>query len=254
MTVLIVEDEKIAADHLAKLVGKYAETFRIIARMDSVKRTVEYLRQQPPPDLILMDIHLADGNCFEIFEQVSVESPIIFTTAYDQYAVKAFKVNSLDYLLKPINPDELDRALSKFERLRPVASPAPVIPPELLQRMIGEMGRTAYKERFLVKVGERLKTIQIADIQCFYSWQKGTFIQARPQRFAIDFTLDQVEELVDPAQFFRVSRKHLVRLEGIRDIVAYSGNRLLLLLDHPTEEEILVSREKVNSFKEWLDR
>lgn len=254
MDILIVEDEKIAADHLAKLLEKKEKTFRIIAKKDTIKQTVEYLQHQPPPHLIFMDVHLADGNCFEIFEQITVESPIIFTTAYDQYAMKAFKVNSLDYLLKPINPDELDRALSKFDRLHPTSVPMPALLPGLLQQMIGQMGRTAYKERFLVKVGERLKTIQIIDIQCFFSWQKGTFIQVGGQRFAIDFTLDQVEELVDPAQFFRVSRKHLVRLESIRDMVVYSGNRLLLLLEHPAEEEVLVSREKVAAFKEWLDR
>ncbi|GAB3194415.1 DNA-binding LytR/AlgR family response regulator [Pontibacter aydingkolensis] len=255
MRVLIVEDEKLAAERLANMLQTYDSSIEPVATSPSVRNTVELLRLKPQLDLIFMDIQLADGLSFEVFEQVPVEVPVIFTTAYDMYAIKAFKVNSIDYLLKPIDEEELQAALEKYKKLKLV----PVVPPSLgvleqaMQLLNG--GSQNYKSRFVVKVGEHLHTIAVEEVACFYSYEKATFLQTHAgKRYAIDYTMDQVEQVVSPQLFFRVNRGYLVSLKAVKDIVAWSNSRLKLELYYPTPAgEVVVSREKVQPFKAWLD-
>ncbi|GAA4397498.1 LytTR family DNA-binding domain-containing protein [Nibrella viscosa] len=254
MNVLIIEDEKLAAERLQQLVERLDEAITVLARVDSVKKAVQYLSATPPLDLIFMDIQLADGLSFDIFERVEVTSPVIFTTAYNEYAIKAFKVNSIDYLLKPIQESDLQQAYAKFRKLSPQESlsrqqESIVKLDEAFQRLTKQ-----YKSRFVVKVGEHLHFVPVEQIDCFFSRDKGTFIQRSDKRnLVIDYPLEVVEELVNPALFFRVSRKFIVNLNAIRDVVAYSNSRLRLFLKSGEPEEIIVSREKVQVFRDWLD-
>ncbi|CAD5266520.1 MULTISPECIES: LytTR family DNA-binding domain-containing protein [unclassified Imperialibacter] len=254
MKVLIVEDEKLSADRLAQMVRKIEPDVEILAQIDSVKRTVEWLANQPAPDLLFLDIQLADGLSFEIFERVEVRAPIIFTTAYDEYAIKAFKVNSVDYLLKPIDDDELKAALSKFNTLTKPSGGSSALPIDKLESLLAGLTKT-YKERFIIKVGDHLKSVEVADIDHFVSQEKATFAQNREgKRFIIDFTLDQAEALIDPLVFFRINRKYIVSFKSIKDIIAWSNSRLRLVLHNCDDTDVVVAREKVNAFKMWLDR
>ncbi|WP_439881014.1 LytR/AlgR family response regulator transcription factor [Pontibacter sp. MBLB2868] len=254
MRILIVEDEKLAADRLASLLKRIECTAEIVATTPSVRKTVALLNLKPQLDLIFMDIQLADGISFEVFDQVPVEVPVIFTTAYDSYAIRAFKVNSIDYLLKPIDEDELQAALEKFRKIRSHAAPPQLGALEQTLQLLN--GGKSYKTRFVVKVGEHLHTIPVEEAACFYSYEKATFLQTTAgKRYAIDYTMEQVESLVDPECYFRVNRGYLVKLKAVKDIVAWSNSRLKLELHHPTPAgEVVVSREKVNDFKAWLDR
>jgi DNA-binding LytR/AlgR family response regulator len=252
MTILIIEDEPLAAQRLEKLVQELVPEATIAAQLDSIARAVAWLNQHTP-DLILMDIQLADGISFSIFEQCTVQSPVIFTTAYDAYALKAFKVNSIDYILKPVDRDELGAALAKFQSTRQ-HRPADT---RLLLDNIGQamqMLTKRYKTRFVVKVGEHLKTIETEGILYFYSQEKTTFAHTRDARSHIlDHTLDQLEQVVDPARFFRVNRKYLVSAGSINDIISYTNSRLRLDLKGSQDREIIVARERVQDFRTWLD-
>lgn len=255
MRVLIIEDEKMAADRLTTLLHAYDASTDVLAQIDSVKKAVAWLLGNPPPDLILMDIHLGDGISFEIFELASVQSPVIFVTAYNEYAIQAFKVNSVDYLLKPLDKDSLFRALDKYRNLFRQSAPQPAWNADVLRQLVESYGHS-YKNRFIIKIGEHLKAVQTDEILYFFTRERGTFAQTTGQRrYLLDHTLDQVEQLVDPKQFFRINRQYLVRFEAIDDMVAYSNSRLRLLLKHADDHaEVVVSREKVNQFKAWLDR
>ena len=267
MQVLIIEDEKPAARHLTALLQKHDPTIEVLAQLDTVKKAVAWFNDHPAPDLVFLDIQLADGLSFSIFEQVTVTSPIIFTTAYDQYAVQAFRVNSVDYLLKPIGPDELAQALDKFWQHYGTASAQPAGQPPLwdsammrqIQRAISTMSQP-YKHRFVVKVGEHIRPIPVAEVLYFTSQDKVTFMQTRTdqkasgRRFIIDYSLDQVEAAVDPGRFFRISRQYIVSLEAVEDIITYSSSRLKLILRHCEDNQVLVSRERVATFRQWLDQ
>lgn len=249
MKVIIVEDEKPAADKLEKLVLKIDPAVEIMAKPDSVKSSVEWLQNNPSPDLAFMDIQLGDGLSFEIFEEAEVNYPVIFTTAYDEYAIKAFKVNSIDYLLKPIDQEELQQALKKFHQVQQKA-PDKLVFDKVMQRLTRE-----YKSRFLTKVGEHIKSILVDDIQCFYSMEKSTFVLTSEGRnYDLDYPLDQIELLIDPAKFFRISRKFIINIQYIKDIISYTNSRLKVKLMGDFSEELIVSREKVKDFKKWLDR
>ena len=261
MQVLIVEDEKPAARHLTAMLQKHDPTTEVLAQLDTVKKAVAWFSEHPAPDLVFLDIQLADGLSFSIFEQVSVASPIIFTTAYDQYAVQAFRVNSVDYLLKPIGPDELGQALDKFRQYHR-APAAPAVDRSLmanLQQAIGAM-MPSYKHRFVVKVGEHIRPVPVAEVLYFVSQDKVTFMQTRPERqpaarrFVVDYSLDQIEDMVDPRGFFRISRQYMVSLRAVEDIVTYSSSRLKLVLHHCDDHGVLVSRERVAAFRAWLDQ
>ncbi|KYG72359.1 LytR/AlgR family response regulator transcription factor [Roseivirga echinicomitans] len=256
MKVLIVEDESMAAKRLASLLEKINPEIEILAKLDSVKRTVNWLKENPQPDLLFFDIQLADGLSFEILEQVEVSSPIIFTTAFDEYAIQAFKVNSIDYLLKPIDPEDLENALEKYEaRFKPSAPVQKSGMDMMLIQQAMQMLTKQYKERFVVKIGEHIHTIPTAETAYFFSQEKATYLQTTEKnRYIIDYTMEQVEQLVDPQKFFRINRKYLVSLEAVKDIITYSNSRLRLILIHSDETDAIVSRDKVQDFKKWLDR
>lgn len=251
MKVLIVEDEGIAADRLIQLLEQLDASIEVVEHLDSVKSVVEWFESHATPDLAFFDIQLADGLSFEVFEQVEVSCPIIFTTAYDQYAIEAFKVNSIDYLLKPMMEADLQRALDKFQKQK---QPAQTVDISALMNLMQQQTKS-YKERFVIKVGEHLKSVLTEEVEIFLSENKATYLLSKDnKRFIIDFTLDQIQEAVDPKSFFRINRKYLIHIDGIRDIITYSNSRLKLELHHFNADDLIVSREKVVLFKEWLDR
>lgn len=249
--VLIVEDEPLSAQKLKQMLMHLLTDATVVACHDTVRSTVKWLSDNPHPDLAFFDIQLADGISFEIFEQTEVRFPVIFTTAYNDYAIKAFKVNSIDYLLKPIKEVDLDAAINKFRTgfyVRPANSEY-----QAFAKALNQLTST-YKSRFLVKVGDHLKMISTSDTALFYSLEKSVFMVINQgNEYALDFTLEQVASLIDPRQFFRVSRKHIVNMACIKDVVIWSGSRLKIKLSVPHAEEIVVSREKVQQFKAWLD-
>ncbi len=255
MNILIIEDEPLAAERMAELVKKYDASIEICAQIPSVKNAVEWLNNNPHPDLILMDIQLEDGLSFEIFEQVKVLCPVIFTTAYDEYTIKAFKVNSVDYLLKPVDYSELVAALNKFQTFFGPQNQKKADPDtHLYEKLLNQLGHK-YKNRFIVKVGQHIRSVPVDDIIYFYTTDKNSFICASSGRsYALDYSLDQIESLINPEVFFRINRKYLVNWNAIEDIQIYSGSRLKIVLKKASEEDMTVSREKVKEFKDWLDR
>jgi DNA-binding LytR/AlgR family response regulator len=249
MNCLIVEDEKAAADRLASLIKKCNPSIDIEGTVQSVKNAVQWLNAHQAPDLIFMDIQLADGLSFEIFEQTIIKAPVIFTTAYDEYALKAFKVNCIDYLLKPIDEGELKNAIARFKEKNPPRE----IPAQVFDSIMHSL-TNKYKNKFVLKVGEHIKVFATEEIQCFYSIEKNSFLQNNSGRdYAISYSLDQLEELVDPARFFRINRKYIVSSSSISSIVSYSNSRLLVKLNSNSSDELIVSREKVQDFKKWLE-
>ncbi|GAB3849159.1 LytTR family DNA-binding domain-containing protein [Hymenobacter terrigena] len=262
---LIVEDEPLAARRLADMLARQPEPLELLGTAESVAQAVQRLQAGPDPDVLFLDINLADGLSFEIFEQVAVRCPVIFTTAYDNYALQAFKVNSVDYLLKPIDADELAAALTKLRQRLPAAPAAALVPafdPALLAQLMQQMQQTAapaaasYKTQFVVRVGEHLKVVPLDQIAYFFSLEKATFLQTTEGRkFVVDYTMDQLETLLDPRRFFRLNRAYLAQQSAIQDIIHYTNSRLQTVLK-PTapDAQVLVSREKVNVFKSWLDR
>ncbi|WP_346856407.1 LytTR family DNA-binding domain-containing protein [uncultured Draconibacterium sp.] len=252
MKILIVEDEPLAAAQLAAHISALQPKAQIMAVCDTVKATVEWLKNNEAPELAFFDIQLGDGLSFEIFEQVEFTSPVIFTTAFDQYAIQAFKVNSIDYLLKPIDRADLEKALIKFEQLTlPKTSN---ITPVILQEIVSSLKTKNYKERFLVKVGTHLRVIETSDVLYFYSFEKGTYAKLTDGKdYLLDQSLELVEGIVDPKVFFRINRKYLVALKSISDVVAYSNSRLKLKVLQANDDDFLVARVKVKDFKSWLE-
>ena len=255
MKVLIVEDEQIAANRLEKLLLHSSRKIEVMAKLDTVKRVVEWLEINKSPDLIFMDIQLADGLCFDIFDLVEVSCPVIFTTSYDQYAIRAFKVNSIDYILKPLDPGELYNAINKFEFITHNYSEKTSPESLALHEAIKMLKQETYKERFIVKIGEHIKSISVDEIYYFVSEEKVTFAHTKEKRkFILDYTLDQLMELIDPKVFFRISRKYIISINGFEDIISYSTNRLKVQLKDNPAMDAIVSRERVQDFKRWLDR
>lgn len=257
MRVVIIEDEPLAAERLEQLIHQYESHINVIAKLDSVKGAVAWLKENPAPDLLFLDIQLADGLSFSIFDQVKLASPVIFITAYDNYAIKAFKMQSIDYLLKPTSYEELANAMDKFVKHYWKKTPsAPIkLDMESLRALLQTEHKT-YKSRFVVKQGEHIHPVPVSDILYFYSEDKATLFRTKTnQRFFLDFTLNELEDKVDPKEFFRVNRKFLCRFDAIDKIVTYSQRRIRLFMKHiPETEEVLVSREKVQEFKRWLDQ
>ncbi|PWL30650.1 LytTR family DNA-binding domain-containing protein [uncultured Roseivirga sp.] len=252
MKVLIVEDESMAAKRLTNLLLKLEPDIEILDQLDSVKTAVKWLSNNQA-DLLFFDIQLADGLSFEILNQVNIQTPIIFTTAFDEYAIKAFKVNSIDYLLKPIDPEELKHALEKFHQN--FRQPEPQQPNMAMLEQAMKMLTKQYKERFVVKIGEHIHTIPVNDTAYFFSQDKATFlVTEEKKRYIIDYTLEEVEGLIDPQDFFRINRKYLVSMRAVKDIVSYTTSRLRIILHQSDEMDAIVSRERVQDFKKWLDR
>lgn len=252
MKILIVEDEPLAAAQLAAHLSGLKPQSQIVAVCDTVKATVNWLQNNEAPDLAFFDIHLGDGLSFEVFDQIDFKHPVIFVTAYEQYAIRAFKVNSIDYLLKPIDRGELQKALTKFGNINSPKSSN--ITHDFLTEIVASLKKQNYKERFLVKVGTHLKVVETGDILYFYSFQKGTYLKLNDGKdYLLDFSLDLVEEMIDPLAFFRINRKYLVALKSILDVISYSNSRLKLKVKNPFDDDFLVAREKVNAFKSWLE-
>ncbi len=253
MKILIVEDEKLAADRLEKMIRRLQPEALLAGRATSVKAACTWLETQGAPDLAFLDIQLGDGLSFEIFERCPLHCPIIFTTAYDAYALKAFKLNSIDYLLKPIEEEELAAALKKYQQWQLPQGQVQLPEPVAYERT-GLQLTQQYKQRFLVKLGEQLHAIPVEEVLHCWNEEKATFLTARSgKRYLVEYSLNQLEELLDPKLFFRINRQVMLRLESIKNIVAYSGSRLKVILQHAENKEALVSRERVNEFKAWLD-
>ena len=252
MKVLIIEDESRAAKRLEQLLTDLPVAIEVVSIVESVEEGVEFLVNQPAVQLIFSDIQLGDGLSFEIFEKVKVSCPIIFTTAFDQYAIEAFKTNGIDYLLKPVEASDLRRAVKKAEQFSPSMSLE-----NILNLANSGLVNKNYKSRFVVKVGEKIKSIHVEDILAIYSHDKATFAFTKEGRkFVLDFSLDHIETLIDPNLFFRASRKFMIALHACEDITAYSNSRLKINvegLENPSGL-LVVARERVGEFKNWLDR
>ena len=250
MNIIIIEDEKPAARLLQRKVEKLGLEVKTL--LHSVEESTEWFSKNEHPDLIFLDIQLSDGLSFEIFEKVDIKSAVIFTTAYDEYALRAFKLNSVDYLLKPIDEDDLEVAITKFKNRIPKQ--------ELFQldfNQIREMFSNPfdkmYKKRFTIKIGQHLKVISTDEIECFFSENKGTYIHTFDNRnYLIETTLEVLERELDAKDFFRISRKFIISLKAIKEIVVYNNSILKLILPSYKEEEVIVSREKVADFKSWI--
>lgn len=254
MTALLIEDEYPAAERLEKLLRKLDPRLEIVGVLDSVETARRWFAEHPPADLIFSDIQLSDGLSFQIFEAFPAHSPIIFTTSYDEYAIKAFKVKSVDYLLKPIKLPELAEALEKFKRMRQEFSP--VAYASKIESLIEslELGRKAHKSRFLVRNGEQLIPIGLDQIAYFYTANELSCLVGRDGRqFLVDYTMEELEHLVDPTQFFRLNRQFIAQLTAIQKIHTYFNGKLKVELRPETAQEVLISREKAPAFKAWLE-
>lgn len=253
MNILIIEDEPQAAKRMETLVYELLPKARVLDKIDSVRKSVQWFRSHPAPDLALMDIQLADGISFQIFEMCEVKCPVIFTTAYDEYALKAFKVNSIDYILKPVDKTELQAALQKLEKLTSTSDGTRKLLSSI-EEVVHKLSRK-YKERFVIKVGEHLRAVEVKDILYFYSQDKTTFCHTNENRnHILDYTLEQLEDMIDSDVYFRINRKYFVRAEAIQDIISYTNSRLKLVLKNSQDNDVIVARERVQEFKQWLDR
>lgn len=259
MNILIVEDEDLAVEKLRKTLEKVDDSAQVIGVTGSISSSIDWLSNNPNPDLILMDIELADGQSFEIFERIRVKSPVIFTTSYDEYALRAFKVNSIDYLLKPVQTEDLEAALVKFREFRESFSQAPEHQTTNIEKLIRELQSQfqpkEYRKRFLVKHVQKLVSVEVETISYFYSEDRFSFFRTHDDRqFIVDYNMDELEDLLDPDDFFRISRSFIVSVRSVDQISDYFGNRLALQLKPAISKEVIVSREKVAAFKKWLGK
>ena len=252
MNVIIIEDEKPAARRLARMLKELEIEAKTM--LHSVEESLNWFQNNEHPDLIFLDIQLSDGLSFEIFEEIPVKSAIIFTTAYDEYALKAFKLNSIDYLLKPIDEDELAVAVEKYKSQQPKASNLQVNIDDIRRLLINPIDRK-YKKRFTIKIGQHIKIIHVDEIECFYSENKATYIHTKGNRnYLLDHSLEHWQDQLDPEDFFRVNRTFMVHINAIKDIISYTNSRLQLVMHTFNDLEIIVSRERVKDFKNWIDR
>ena len=250
MKVVIVEDEKLSADHLSLLLQRINSNIQIINYFDSVKTTTKAFEEGLQADLLFLDIHLADGKSFEIFTKIKLDIAIIFTTAYDNYAIQAFKQNSIDYLLKPISQKDLNYALEKYNNQQQIGNK------RLIDNIttVYEQLNKQYKSRFLVKIGQSISTVQTDDIHHFESQDSLSFLVTnKGSRYAIDYTLDQLEDTVSPKDFFRINRKSILHIKVIEKVNTYFNGRLSITTKLLKGDTNLVSRERVNDFRAWLD-
>lgn len=250
MNIIIIEDEKPAARLLQRKVEKLG--LQVNEMLHSVEEAVHWFQNNAHPDLIFLDIQLSDGLSFEIFETIDIKSAVIFTTAYDEYALRAFKLNSIDYLLKPIDEDDLEVAVNKF-KARTQTSQNLALDFEMIKKMLVNPVDKSYKKRFTVKVGQQLKLINIEEAECFYSQDKGTYIHTVDNRdYLLDTTLEQLENDLNPKDFFRLSRKFIIPLKAIKEIQMHTNSRLKVILPTYKDDEVIVARERVGDFKEWI--
>jgi len=250
MKILIVEDEALSAERLENMIMEIAPDYNILAKIGSVKEAVKWLTTNSV-DLIFLDIQLSDGLSFGIFDQVTVQTPVIFTTAYDKYAIKAFQLNSIAYLLKPIRKNELMESLQKYQTMK---SAFTIDFERLLANLQGK--KTEYKKRFLIQTGEKIRKVEITDIAWFYALDKGVYIRTyQNQSFPAESSLDSLEQQIDPCQFFRINRKYLVNMDAIANMVAWSRGRIKLELKPKADDEFdsVVSIDRASDFRKWLN-
>jgi len=258
MNVVIIEDENLTAKRLESLLHKYDPGIEVLNRIPSVAEAVDWLNEpnRPNIDLVFMDIHLEDDLGFRIFEQTDLNTPVVFTTAYDEYMIQAFKVNSIDYLLKPINYDELVAAIEKYKALKKQfgqASSAPDL--ETILNLIGRQKQTDYKDRFMITVGTKIRSIDTNDIAYFFLEEKVVFLVTKDGLILpVDYSLDKLTQLLNPKQFFRISRQYLVSLPAIQTIHTFSAGKLKLDLIPKTKQDVFVSGDRMTEFKEWLGK
>lgn len=254
MRVLIIEDEKPAAENLSHLLQRYDGNIEVVDVLDSIKSSVQWFSNPlNSVDLVFMDIHLSDGLSFEIFNKTQLNLPVIFTTAYNEYAIQAFKVNSIDYLLKPLDYDDLFRSLEKLESLRQnLSSVSQRLKLEELNEALLHYRKT-YKERFMVKLGERIKSVTSDKIVLFYAEGRTAFLlTTKGNRYIIDYKLEELEEIVNPSMFYRISRSFIVNINHIQDVLVHSNSRLKIQFEQDFDRDVIVSREKVSDFKNWF--
>lgn len=251
MKVIIIEDEKPSARRLKRMLESIDITTETM--LHSVEESIQWFNTNAHPDLIFLDIQLSDGLSFEIFDQVEVKSAIIFTTAYDEYALQAFKLNSIDYLLKPIDDEDLETAVAKYKTRLPQKTNIALDFEDIKKLLVNPIDRV-YKKRFSVKVGQHLKLVNIDDVECFYSENKGTYLYTTEGRnYLLDTTLESLENELEPETFFRTNRKFFININAIKDIISYTNSRLQIKLNHYNEDEVIVARERVKDFKDWLE-
>lgn len=251
MKVIIIEDEKPSARRLQRMLEKL--NIKVDTLLHSVQESIEWFQNNTHPDLIFLDIQLSDGLSFEIFETIKIKSAIIFTTAYDEYALQAFKLNSIDYLLKPIDDEELEAAVSQFKTQLPQKHTVSLDFNDIKKMLTNPIERE-YKKRFSVKVGQHLKLINIDEIECFYSENKGTYLfTSNGRNYLLDTTLEQLENELEPHTFFRINRKFFINIHSIKDMISYTNSRLQIKLKSYNDQDVIVARERVKAFKEWLE-
>lgn len=249
MTIILIEDEQPAARFLKRKIESLG--YEVLTMLHSVQDSINYFNENPVPDLLFLDIQLSDGLSFEIIEKCKISCAVIFTTAFDQYALKAFKTNSIDYLLKPIDNLELSDAIEKYKKNHNKLENFDF---DLIKKAIAGKIEKVYKSRFSVKIGEHLKIINVQDAVCFYSENKGSYFYSIEKRaYLLDLNLEELEDLLQPKDFFRVNRKHIININYIKDIISYTNSRLKIILNLYNQEEIIVSRERVSDFKKWLE-
>lgn len=257
MRIFIIEDEELAVKKLVKTLSSVDESAEVIGTADSIRSSVDWLKNNPAPDLILMDIELLDGQSFEIFNQVEVKSPVIFITSYDEYALKAFKVNSVDYLLKPVQKEDLKAALEKFKKMHAVAvAPAAGLDMESLIKGLQErLQPKESRKRFLVKHANKLVSVEVQDIAYFFSDNGLNFFMTKDgNKYLVDYLMDEIESMLEPDNFFRASRSLIITFSSIEKMEDFFGSRLVLKLKPAFDKEALVSREKVAEFKKWMGK
>ena len=250
MHILIIEDEPRAANQLQNMLKESSFDYELLDIIDTVEEAVLWFQQHTTPDLVFMDIQLADGLSFEIFQKVDVEAPIIFTTAFDQYAIQAFKVNSIDYLLKPIQQEGLTRALQKFLKSNEPAR----VEPAVLKQLLSSMQASTKRKGILVKEGNGFVQIRIPDLLYFYSQDSITFGVTQKKRYIIDETMDQLFHSLDDEQFYRINRGQIISKVSIQKIAPYFNHRLKISVSNPRDQEFIVSRQKTSDFKEWMNK
>jgi len=251
MNVLIIENEKPAADKMVRVLKKIDKSITVLGVVETVEEAINRLEEKPQPDLILLDIQLDDGLCFEIFETINVDIPVIFTTAYDEYTLKAFKVNSVDYLLKPIDEEALKSALGKYKRLYSDKDPFK----RDFRQLMNEF-RNQYKSRFLIKIGDKYRSVPAGEISHFHICERNVFLSDYQDKdYGVDYSLEQLQSILDPRKFFRINRECIINIDAIALMHSYSSSRLQLTLKGNEKSDLfVVSRDKVALFKRWVDR
>ncbi len=249
MNILIIEDEPRAANQLQRMLKACSFDFQLLEIIDTVEDAVRWFEEDAAPDLVFVDIQLADGLSFEIFQKTTVEAPIIFTTAFDQYAIQAFKVNSIDYLLKPIQEDDLSAALDKFSQ----SHASTLLSPSILKQLLGSQKVTQKREGLLVKEGSGFVQIKVSDLLYCYSEESITFGVTESKRFVIDETMDELSGSLDQSRFYRINRGQLVAKAAIQKIHPYFNHRIKLDMANPRDQEFIVSRPKSSDFKRWMN-